>query len=60
VSTIPGPQQTKKALVFVNSAVLTAKDTFTAQDIRVENEEKTFVTNGDPVFGGSFVIVAGE
>lgn len=57
VSVVPAPQQAKQALIFLNSAVFTAKDTFTGQEIRVEKEGRSLLETEDPVFGTSFTTV---
>ncbi len=61
ISATPAPNTVGKPLILMNSATLTAKDTFTGKDIRVEKEEVNSFLRDDVLYtslGGS--VVAGE
>ncbi|MDD2766981.1 MAG: hypothetical protein PHH40_04485 [Candidatus Moranbacteria bacterium] len=58
IATTPAPYQAGRMLSLLNTMILTATDTFTGQEIRVEKTDKSLVTSADPVFGTSFLTVA--
>lgn len=58
ISATPAPNTVGKPLILMNSATLTAKDTFTGKDIRVEKEEVNSFLRDDVLYtslGGSVV-----
>lgn len=58
IATTPAPYQAGRMLSLLNTMILTATDTFTGQEIRVEKTDKSLVISADPVFGTSFLTVA--
>ena len=50
VKTVPSANQAGKPLILVDSVTLTAKDVFTAQDIRVESGERNNFLRNDTVY----------
>lgn len=53
VSVIPGPDQVMKSVTLINSEVLTAKDTYTNQDVRIETQKQDNTLKNDTAFGSS-------
>ena len=51
VAVIPGPDQVMKTVTLLNGEILTAKDTFTNQDIRIEKQRQDNTLKNDTVHG---------